>query len=60
MVKINWTQLAISDLKGVYEYIAKDSSRYAQITVVRFIATSNLSKNNPIQGGWCQNSRINP
>ena len=32
MVKINWTSLAVSDLKGVFDYIADDSSRYAQIT----------------------------
>lgn len=31
MVKINWTQLAVSDLKNVFDYIAIDSSRYAQI-----------------------------
>ena len=32
MVKINWTSLAVSDLKGIFDYIADDSSRYAQIT----------------------------
>jgi len=32
MVKINWTSLAVSDLKSVFDYIADDSSRYAQIT----------------------------
>jgi len=33
MVKINWTQLAISDLEDIHEYISDDSQRYAQITV---------------------------
>ena len=33
MVKVNWTKLALSDLKGAHEYIANDSVRYAQITV---------------------------
>lgn len=33
MVKINWTQLALSDLEDIHEYISDDSQRYAQITV---------------------------
>lgn len=33
MVKINWTQLALSDLENIHEYISDDSQRYAQITV---------------------------
>ena len=33
MVKINWTQLALSDLEVIHEYISADSQRYAQITV---------------------------
>jgi addiction module RelE/StbE family toxin len=33
MVKINWTQLALSDLEDIHKYISDDSQRYAQITV---------------------------
>jgi len=32
MVKIVWTELAISDLKEIFDYIADDSIRYASIT----------------------------
>ncbi len=50
MVKINWTQLAISDLKGIYEYIAKDSSRYAQITVNKIHSYAESLKKQPYSG----------
>ena len=32
MVKVVWTELAISDLKEIFDYIADDSIRYASIT----------------------------
>ena len=32
MVKIVWTELSISDLKEIFDYIAEDSTRYASIT----------------------------
>ena len=32
MVKIVWTELSISDLREIFEYIADDSVRYASIT----------------------------
>ena len=50
MVKINWTQLALSDLKGVYKYIAKDSSRYAQITVNKIYRHVESLKKQPYSG----------
>ncbi|HBE39780.1 MAG TPA: type II toxin-antitoxin system RelE/ParE family toxin [Bacteroidales bacterium] len=33
MVKIVWTELSISDLREIFDYIAEDSIRYASITV---------------------------
>ena len=33
MVKINWTELSISDLKSIYDYISQDSKRYASLTI---------------------------
>jgi len=33
MVKINWTDRAINDLQDIADYIARDSIRYAQLTV---------------------------
>ena len=32
MVKIVWTELSISDLREIFDYIAEDSIRYASIT----------------------------
>ena len=29
MVKINWTELALDDLKNIHDFISKDSSFYA-------------------------------
>lgn len=50
MVKINWTQLALSDLKEIYEYIAKDSSRYAQITIHKIHSRVESLKKQPYSG----------
>jgi toxin ParE1/3/4 len=33
MVKLVWTELSTEDLKEIFDYIAKDSVRYASITV---------------------------
>jgi len=33
MVKIVWTELSTKDLEEIFDYIAKDSKRYASITV---------------------------
>lgn len=35
MVKVIWTDTAIQDLNDIGDYIAKDSERYAEITVQR-------------------------
>lgn len=33
MVQIAWTELAVSDLKEIFDFIAKDSKKYASITI---------------------------
>ncbi len=35
MVRVEWAAPAVEDLEGVYEYIARDSPRYARNTVER-------------------------
>ena len=50
MVKINWTQLALSDLKGVHDYIANESNRYAQITVNKIYNRVESLKEQPYSG----------
>lgn len=50
MVKIVWTELSIVDLKGVFDYIAEDSLRYATITVNKLYNKVQLISNNPFLG----------
>jgi toxin ParE1/3/4 len=33
MVQVNWTLQATSDLKGIAEYISKDSKKYAKLRI---------------------------
>jgi len=33
MVKLVWTELSTEDLKDIFDYVAKDSTRYAFIIV---------------------------
>jgi len=35
MVQIRWTNLAVEDLESIYDYISKDSVKYAKIQVIR-------------------------
>ena len=35
MVRVNWAQPALDDLREVYEFISRDSPRYAQLTIER-------------------------
>lgn len=50
MVRINWTQLAVSDLKNIYEYISKDSKRYAKMQVVRIKSSTKILLQFPLAG----------
>ncbi|MEA2032973.1 MAG: type II toxin-antitoxin system RelE/ParE family toxin [Euryarchaeota archaeon] len=44
MVQIKWTKRALNDLWKIYEFIANDSPRYAQIQVEKIqTAVSNLA-----------------
>ncbi|MCK4397434.1 MAG: type II toxin-antitoxin system RelE/ParE family toxin [Methanophagales archaeon] len=44
MVQIKWTKRALNDLWEIYEFIARDSPRYAQIQVEKIQkAVSNLA-----------------
>jgi toxin ParE1/3/4 len=53
MVQINWTKLAVGDLKSISDYISGDSIRYAKIQVLRLklrtiILRSNLLSGKPV------------
>ena len=50
MVKIVWTELSISDLKEIFDYIADDSVRYASITVNKIYNKIQPVSHNPFIG----------
>jgi toxin ParE1/3/4 len=40
MVQVDWAKPAMEDLRQVYEFIARDSPRYAQLTIERITETA--------------------
>ena len=50
MVRLIWTKQAINDLKGIAEYISKDSQRYANQLVQRIYVKVGLLQNQPNSG----------
>jgi len=50
MVKIVWTDNAINDLNDIGEYIAKDSVRYAEITVLELFESVDILEEHPKAG----------
>ena len=50
MVKVVWTDSAIFDLDDIGEYIAKDSERYAQLTVSRLFESVDILEEHPRAG----------
>ena len=50
MVKVVWTDSAISDLDAIGEYIAKDSIRYAEITVSELFEAVDILEEFPKSG----------
>lgn len=50
MVKLVWTELSTEDLKVIFDYIAKDSVRYASITVNKIYNRAQDIIDNPYAG----------
>lgn len=50
MVKIVWTDNAINDLNDIGDYIAKDSVRYAEITVLELFESVDILEEHPKAG----------
>jgi addiction module RelE/StbE family toxin len=50
MVKIVWTELSVFDLKDIFDYISKDSRRYAENQVRRIKAKTLILKTQPESG----------
>jgi toxin ParE1/3/4 len=50
MVKIVWTELSISDLKEIFDFISEDSERYAILTSYKIYQRVQILINNPYLG----------
>jgi len=50
MVEVVWTESAIQDLNDIAEYIAKDSFRYAQLTVEELFYATDILETYPKAG----------
>lgn len=50
MVKVIWTESAISDLDYIGEFIAKDSVRYAEHMVTRLFVSTEILETHPKAG----------
>lgn len=50
MVKIVWTRQSADELKGIFDYIAKDSRRYAENQVKRIKEKTQVLKTQPESG----------
>lgn len=50
MVTIYWTNQAVNDLKAIYDYIARDSMKYAKIHVSRIKLATHILKSHPKSG----------
>lgn len=48
MMKIVWTALSLIDLEEIYDYIAQNSYRYAQITTNKLYQRAQYVKDNPL------------
>ena len=47
MVKVAWTDSAILDINAIGEYIAKDSIKYAEITVLELFESVDILESHP-------------
>jgi addiction module RelE/StbE family toxin len=50
MAKIVWTDLSVFDLKEIFDYISKDSKRYAENQVKRIKEKTSILKTRPKTG----------
>jgi toxin ParE1/3/4 len=50
MVKIIWTNRALTDLAEIGDYISRDSYHYARLTIERILGTAKYIETNPLIG----------
>jgi addiction module RelE/StbE family toxin len=50
MAKVKWTNLALDDLRSIYDYISQDSAKYADRLMDKIIEKVEMLENNPQVG----------
>ena len=50
MAEIVWTESALNDLDDIGDYIAKDSIRYAELTVEKLFESPDILETHPLAG----------
>ena len=50
MAQLNWTLLARNDLKAIFEYISKDSKKYAKLEILKIKSRTQILKVQPLIG----------
>jgi len=47
MAKVKWTNLALDDLRSIYDYVSQDSAKYADRLMDKIVEKVEVLKNNP-------------
>ncbi len=47
MVQVKWTKLSVENLKGIFDYISRDSIKYAKIEIIKLKLRTNILKTHP-------------
>ncbi|MDX6530798.1 MAG: toxin ParE1/3/4 [Blastocatellia bacterium] len=50
MTEVRWTPQAADDLESIYDFIARDSQHYAQLTAEKILAAIDLIEQFPLMG----------
>lgn len=50
MVQINWTRIAVDDLKSMYDFISKGSKKFAQLEVLKIKTRTRILRTKPLIG----------
>jgi toxin ParE1/3/4 len=50
MVQINWTRIAVEDLRSIYEFISKGSKKYAQLEIIKIKTRTRILRTKPLVG----------
>jgi len=47
LAKVIWTARSLADMSDIGDFIAKNSPRYARMTIERFLETAKMIERNP-------------